>query len=106
MGVECGAELSPIQKQETNLLSTQEQKVDNLSLKVCNDDSDSFMIETIEMAYQASASFNDGRIKHYFDQWRELTSDTEILQIVQGLQDNFETIPFQIIYLCKVHLLQ
>ena len=33
-----------------------------------------------------SNEFKCGKLKHYFDKWKELTSDKEILQIVSGLE--------------------
>ena len=48
-----------------------------------------------EHAEKAILSFQGGRIKHHWDQWKQITSDSEILKIVQGLEWDFITEPTQ-----------
>lgn len=42
-----------------------------------------------------TSSFVAGRIKHYLPNWKRLTSDQNILNIVKGLNIEFETPPRQ-----------
>ena len=40
-----------------------------------------------------SNEFKAGKLKHYFQKWKELTSDKEILQTVLGLKLEFLSDP-------------
>ena len=54
-----------------------------------------FVENVIKKSKDNITCFKGGRIRHYLDQWKALTSDHEILQIVQGLKLDFSTVPFQ-----------
>ena len=44
---------------------------------------------------QTSGLFTAGNISHYFSSWEKLTSDSVILNIVQGYELEFDTLPLQ-----------
>lgn len=40
-------------------------------------------------------TFEGGQIKYYLKNWKKLTSDPEIIDIVTGMHNDFEYCPFQ-----------
>ena len=64
-----------------------EKELNSPSLSVANVVStsfESFVIDTYNQAYRDSSLFTAGQIQHCKDQWVQITSDREILQMVNG----------------------
>ena len=56
---------------------------------------ESFVIDTYSQAYRDSSLFTAGQIQHCKDQWVQITSDREILQMVNGYKLEFIDNPVQ-----------
>ena len=54
-----------------------------------------FINASINQAKMQISQFEGGRIRHYVEKTKALTSDKEIIQIVNGIELEFETQPFQ-----------
>ena len=63
------------------------------------------MIKMIKIAKQKVKGFKAGQIANCVHQWKMLTSDPEILDIVQGAHIQFESIPIEnkMTYLCLIY---
>ena len=55
-----------------------------------------------DQAHKDIDSFRAGQIKHHFQKWTELTSDSEIVQMVSGYKLQFEEMPCQTITPSKI----
>ena len=54
-----------------------------------------FLPSLEEHFLQQIASFEGGRIRKYFSHWQEITTDSEILDMVSGTHIEFQSIPAQ-----------
>ena len=52
-----------------------------------------FLPSLKEHFLQQVASFEGGRIRKYFSHWQEITTDSEILDMVRGTHIEFQSIP-------------
>ena len=57
----------------------------------------------IEIAKQKVKGLKAGQIANCVHQWKMLTSDPEILDIVQGAHIQFESIQNKMTYLCQIY---
>ena len=49
----------------------------------------------VKVSQEKVKAFRAGQITQYYDQWKQLTSDPEILDIVQGAHIDLEQLPIQ-----------